>query len=102
MPMFQERTPRGPVPVVVEAITFDDLVAYGLENGANVVNGMPWSFSYQGVPISHENDDTYLINTVSGTQRMGRSDVLITRVTGDLCPISADTFAATYQAVAGA
>jgi hypothetical protein len=27
---------------VVEAITFDELVKYGKENGGNIVNGMPW------------------------------------------------------------
>ena len=39
-------------PVVIEAITFDELVAHGLANGANVVNGMPWSFQYKGQPVT--------------------------------------------------
>jgi len=35
-------------PVEIEAITFDELVAYGKANGGNMVNGMPWSFEYNG------------------------------------------------------
>ena len=31
-------------PVVIEAITFDELVEYGKAHGGNIVDGMPWSF----------------------------------------------------------
>ena len=40
-------------PVVIEAITFDELVEHGRQSGA-IVNGMPWSFEYNGHPITHE------------------------------------------------
>ena len=86
-------------PVVVEAITFDELVAYGLANTSNVVNGMPWSFDYCGHPITHENDDCYLIPTLEGTMKMHRGDVLITGVKGEVYPCRSDIFAATYEAV---
>lgn len=84
-------------PVVIEAITFDELVQYGLQNGANVVGGMPWSFQYQGHPITHENDDCYLIPTLEGTMKMGRDDMLITGVKGEIYPCKLEIFAATYD-----
>lgn len=86
-------------PVVIEAITFDELVAYGLANGANVVKGMPWSFSYNGHPVTHENDNCYLIPTLEGTMHMERGDMLITGVKGEIYPCKMDIFAATYDKV---
>lgn len=87
-------------PVVIEAITFDELVAHGRANGANIVNGMPWSFQYAGHPVTHENDDCYLIPTLEGTMKMGRTDMLITGVKGEIYPCKSDIFNATYEAVA--
>lgn len=87
-------------PVVIEAITFDELVEHGRSNGANIVNGMPWSFTYQGHGITHENDDTYLIPTSEGTMQMTRGDMLITGVQGEIYPCKLDIFAATYEPVA--
>lgn len=48
-------------PMVVEAITFDELIQYGLTQTDNIYNNMPWSFEYRGIPISHETDDCYII-----------------------------------------
>jgi len=42
-------------------ITFDELVKHGIENGANIVDGMPWSWYINGKAITHENDNCYLI-----------------------------------------
>lgn len=86
-------------PVVIEAITFDELVVYGISNGGNVVNGLPWSFKYAGHPISHENDDCYLIPTPEGVMKMGRGDMLITGVKGEIYPCKLDIFQATYEPV---
>jgi hypothetical protein len=86
-------------PVVIEAITFDDLVAHGIASGAPLHNGMPWSFTYKGQPITHENDDCYLIPTLEGTMKMGRQDMLITGVKGELYPCKLDIFEATYERV---
>ncbi len=92
MPLFRKK------PVVIEAITFDQLVEYGKANcGANILAGMPWSFHYAGHPITHENDDCYLIPTLEGTMKMGRTDMLITGVKGEIYPCKADIFAATYE-----
>ena len=91
-------------PVVITAITFDQLVAHGTVQckaegrESNIVNGMPWSFSYAGHPITHENDDCYLIPTLEGTMKMGRDDMLITGVKGEIYPCKRDIFDATYDA----
>jgi hypothetical protein len=99
-------------PVVVEAITFDELVAYGIANGGNIQNGMPWSFKYvvgsvdeDGVmrvtehPITLENDDCYLIPTLEGTMKFQRGDMLIAGVNGEIYPCKPDIFQKTYEAV---
>ncbi len=84
-------------PIVIEAITFDELVEYGKANGATIHHGYPWSFHYHGHPITHENNDCYLIPTLEGTMRFNRGDMLITGVKGEIYPCKADIFAATYE-----
>lgn len=86
-------------PVVIEAITFDELVEYGKANGGNIVNGMPWSFDYQGQPITHETDNCYLIPTLEGVMRFERGEMLITGVKGEIYPCKPDIFEATYELV---
>ena len=84
-------------PVIIEAITFDELVEHGKANTTNIVRGMPWSFDYNGHPISHENDECYLINTLEGTHHMTPKDMLITGVHGEIYPCKLDIFMATYE-----
>ena len=84
-------------PVVVEAITFDELVAYGLKNTTNIVNGMPWNFTYKGHIITHENDNTYCIPTLEGMMHFTRNDMLITGVKGEIYPCKIDIFNETYE-----
>ncbi len=87
-------------PIVVEAITFDELVAYGLEvcgSTFNIVNGMPWSFDYKGHPITHETDTCYLIPTLEGTMHFTPDDMLITGVKGEIYPCKKDIFEASYD-----
>jgi hypothetical protein len=91
MAMFRKK------PVVVEAITFDELVAYGIDSGATIVDRMPWSFRYNGHPITHENDNCYLILTLEGTMNFTREDMLITGVQGEIYPCKLDIFNATYE-----
>lgn len=85
------------LPVEIEAITFDELIAHGLANTDNVRHGLPWSFVYQGQRITHENDDCYLIPTLEGVMRFERGDMLITGVKGEVYPCKASIFAATYE-----
>ena len=83
--------------IEIEAITFDELVAYGKANGGNIVNDMPWSFQYAGQPITHENDDCYLIPTLEGVMRFNRGDMLITGISGEIYPCKIHIFEATYE-----
>lgn len=90
-------------PVVIEAITFGELIAHGLkelEGHADMIhNGMPWSFNYQGQPITHENDNCYLIPTLEGTMKFLRGEMLITGVKGEIYPCKLDIFEKTYEPV---
>lgn len=87
-------------PVEVEAITFEELVAYGLSAAnVNIVNGMPWSFQYKGHPITHENDDCYLIPTLEGTMKFRRGSMLVTGVKGEIHPVEGEIFKLTYEEV---
>lgn len=61
----------------VEAITFDELVQHGRIHGANIVNGMPWSFDYQGWGVTHENDRLYLVCKGAATLRVTPDDMLV-------------------------
>ena len=86
-------------PVVIEAITFDELVALGVATGVPLHAGLPWSFEYRSHPITHEDDGCYLIPTLEGTMRFERGDMLITGVKGEIYPCKADIFALTYEEV---
>lgn len=86
-------------PVVIEAITFEELVEYGKQNGGNIVNGSPWSFKYKGHGITHENDQCYLIPTLEGSMKFTPSDMLITGVNGEIYPCKIDIFEKTYELV---
>lgn len=86
-------------PVIIEAITFDELVKHGVDTGCPIVSGMPWSFQYRGHPITHEDDNCYLIPTEEGIMRFERGDMLITGVKGEIYPCKKDIFEMTYEAV---
>ena len=84
-------------PVVIEAITFEELVEHGKAVDGSIIDGMPWSFDYKGHPISHENDACYLIPTLEGTMNFNRGEMLITGVKGEIYPIKRDIFDETYD-----
>jgi len=84
-------------PIIIEAITFDELVDYGRKNGANIVDGMPWSFEYKGHHITHENDRCYLIPTLEGIHNFTPEDMLITGSKGEIYPCKKDIFEMTYD-----
>jgi len=91
MPKYRKK------PVVVEAITFDEFVEYGKNNGGNIVDGTPWSFEYNGHPVTHENDELYLIPTLEGVHNFTPQDMLITGVNGEIYPCKKDIFEKTYE-----
>lgn len=82
----------------VEAITFDEFVQYGRDNGGNIVNNMPWSFQYKGYAVTHENDTRYLIlrPTEPHTLNFFTDDVLVT-VDKDIFVMKASLFNALYK-----
>ena len=52
-------------PMTVEIINFEDFVEIGREanpENAAAHGGIPWRFNYRGMPVTHENDDCYLIS----------------------------------------
>lgn len=84
-------------PVVIEAFTFDEFVAYGREHAESAVDGVPWHFKFAGHPITHERDDCYLIPTSEGTMQLTPADMLIVGVKGEIYPCKLDIFQATYE-----
>jgi len=87
-------------PVVIEAITFEELVQYGREaapEDAAEHQGFAWSFDYKGHPITHENDQCYLIPTLEGILHFTPADMLITGVLGEIYPCKKDIFEITYE-----
>ncbi len=86
-------------PVEIEAITFDELVQHGIDNEAITMNGVPWSWNYNGHPITHENDQCYLIPTLEGTMKMGTDDMLITGVKNEIYPCKKEIFELTYDKI---
>lgn len=53
---------------ISKSYSFDSLVQHGLVQcrsegrESNIVNGMPWSFTVQGLAVTHENDRCYLMS----------------------------------------
>lgn len=77
-------------PVVIKAITFEEFVEHGKNNGANIVRGMPWSFNYNGHAVTHESDERFLIQTLEGVHNFTPQDMLITGVNGEIYPCNKD------------
>lgn len=89
-------------PIEIEAITFDELVEYGKTVDpldAKEHGGFAWSFDYEGHPITHENDQCYLIPTLEGTHNMTPNDMLLTGAQGEIYPCKIDIFKETYDKV---
>jgi len=63
---------------VKSAIDFDRFAAYGaVANPNDLHNGHAWSFFYLGRPVTHENDNCYLILEGKNTLRFERGDMLL-------------------------
>jgi len=87
------------LPVEIEAITFTEFIQYGLKHSDNIIDGIPWSFEYKGQPITHENNECYLIPTLEGIHNFTPQDMLITGVKGEIYPCKIDIFNKTYELV---
>lgn len=55
-------------------LSFKGLIEHGRNNGANIVNEMPWSWKINGKNVTHERDDLYLIECISGMVRFEQGD----------------------------
>lgn len=89
-------------PVIIEALTFNELVEYGIKQSAYIVHGLPWSFELNGRNITHDNqtgEDRYIINTLEGDMVMSQEDILIIGVEGEPYPCKLDIFEKTYEKV---
>lgn len=86
-------------PTEVEAITFDELVEHGRANGANIVNGMPWSFEYNGWHVTHENDECYILGSPAGTLTMTPGNMLVSDENDELSILSKADFALGFAVV---
>lgn len=61
----------------MKRLSFDDLVRNGIYNGANVINGMPWSWKINGKSVTHENDECYIVETINGNEHFHKGDYLV-------------------------
>lgn len=86
-------------PVVIDAITFEELVEHGRRETNTAAPKIPWSFKYKGHAITNERDDCYLIPTLEGMHNMTPGDMLITGVNGEIYPCKLEIFNKTYDAV---
>ena len=85
------------IPVVIEAITFDEFVQLGRKSADSVVGEMPWSFDINGYHCTHENDECYIIDTLEGNHNMTPKDMLIIGIKGEIYPCKIDIFEKTYE-----
>ncbi len=78
----------------VEAVTFDELVEHGKNQpNANIVDGIPWHFTWHGLSVTHENNEHYIINTVN----FKRGEVISISQDDELVVYSEESFLNKYQ-----
>lgn len=78
--------------VLSGALTFNELVEYGKGTGAEIFCGYPWSFVYKGHPITHENNECYLVENNGETLRMTPVDMLLSFDDGQIAPCNKVVF----------
>lgn len=85
-------------PTVIEAITFEEFVEFGLKNAMCIVFGTPWAFKYKDVPVTHHNDECYLIPSKEGFYQVTPDDMVVTDNKGTY-PMKKDIFHTLYDEV---
>ena len=66
-------------------ISFKSFVCIGKKVSSNIINGVPWSFEFNGCSVTHENDELYFISTEKGIiLEFGISNFLVIR-NGIIC-----------------
>lgn len=58
-------------------ITFEDLIKHGIDSGANIENGMPWSFNFSYFHVSHETDQLYIVSWPEGKLHIRPGELLV-------------------------
>lgn len=76
-------------PVVIEAVTYEELIKNG--------HGKPIELEYNGYIIKRWDDDHYIIPTLEGDMLLGKDDMLITGVDGEIYPCKKEIFEKTYE-----
>lgn len=84
-------------PVVIEAITFEELIRIGAEFADEVADGMPVKFTYNGYVIRQYDSNSYIIPTLEGDFLMTKDDMLITGVNREIYPCKKEIFEKTYE-----
>ena len=64
---------RSKIAKRVIVLSFDELVQHGIDQGVPVYNGYPWSFDVYGFPVTHENNDQYIV----GDLKLNRGEYLL-------------------------
>jgi hypothetical protein len=59
-----------------QQLSFKDLIQHGIDNGANIIDGMPWSWKINGKSVTHENNNCYIIETIDGYRHLHHGDVI--------------------------
>lgn len=83
---------------IVTAYTFDQLVAHGLTQTPAVANGLPWAFQVEGLGVTHENDNQYLVASPNQPMvKVFRSTVLVIGADGKPYTIDTELFDRLYE-----
>lgn len=85
-------------PVTIEFFTFEEFAEIGRQtNPDSIQNGFAWHFDFKGHPITHENNDCYIVPTNHGHVHFTPDSVLIVQVDGEVYPCKKDIFEMTYD-----
>lgn len=82
--VYERLVPSAPVPEPAGLAeipgrrlwTFDEFLVFGRDNAVTLVDGMPWSFTFEGRAVTHEHDGLYLINDGPLTLQFRPGDAL--------------------------
>lgn len=85
-----------------EVLSFLELIKYGRKQVNNLVDGFPWSFSWRGIPISHETNSKYVITCTTGSLHISHGDFLVYELaTGQFSTFTQDSLNREYTPAEG-
>lgn len=89
-------------PMVLEALSFKELMEYGTKHTKNVYNNMPWSFEFMGCVFTHETDTQYVVtntNLDDASSAYFTENQMLVIENERVYIIDLDTFNQTYEPV---